>query len=166
VYICCSLDDSFWLSIWNKVVSPQSFVHQDDLGTICGRNRWTDTPKQHYEQLKKAEYNKIKFLSMKSTHFYFQTSFQPSNSKRRIQLTEDRRATMSQHPHAHDEDGMVTDSTAVLKANAQEFLESLRPLYARLADLDALLNSEVELAASSDLFAYSGSFAAVPTATP
>jgi hypothetical protein len=72
---------------------------------------------------------------------------------------------MSQHPQAHDEDGMMADPTAVLGANAQEFLESLRPLYARLADLDALLNSEVELVPYSDLFGDFGPFAAAPAVT-
>ena len=80
-----------------------------------------------------------------------------SNSNRSIQLTEDRRASMSQHPQAHDEDGMVADPIEVQEANAQEFLEYLRLLYARRVDLNALLNSGVfefgdeELAPDSNL---------------
>jgi hypothetical protein len=94
-----------------------------------------------------------------------------SNSKRSIQLTEDRQASMSQQPQAHDEDGMVADPTVVQDANAQEFLESLRLLYARQADLDALLNSEVfefgdeELGSDSDLLKDFDLFAAALSAT-
>jgi hypothetical protein len=93
-----------------------------------------------------------------------------SNSKRSIQLTEDRQASMSQHPQTHDEDEMLADPTAVQEANAQEFLESLRPLYARIADLDALFNSEVfefedgELAPDSVLFEDFDPFVAAPAA--
>jgi hypothetical protein len=94
-----------------------------------------------------------------------------SNSKRSIHFKEDRQASMSQQPQAHDEDGMVADPTAVQDANAQEFLESLRLLYARQADLDALLNSEVfefgdeELGSDSDLLKDFDLFAAALSAT-
>jgi hypothetical protein len=77
---------------------------------------------------------------------------------------------MSQHPQTHDEDEMLADPTAVQEANAQEFLESLRPLYARIADLDALFNSEVfefedgELAPDSVLFEDFDPFVAAPAA--
>lgn len=73
---------------------------------------------------------------------------------------------MSQHPQAHDEDGMVENPTAAQEVNAQELLEYMRLLYARLANLDALLNSEVILAPDSGLFEDFDSFAAAPLATP
>jgi hypothetical protein len=79
---------------------------------------------------------------------------------------------MSQHPQAHDEDGMVADLTAVQEANAQEFLEFMRPLYARLADLDALFKSEEykwlekKLGSDSDSKEELDHSAAAPSAIP